>query len=104
MQAELYATPYKICQCLKNRKTLYINLTPKNISEIKPWDLLYVELIGPYSKSIRQHHPGGAIIKNNFSITCMTMIKPTMGWFEIVKILTYNLDEVAGDNYEYIDE
>ena len=43
-------------------------------------------------------------MKNNVSLTCITMVIPTTGWFEIVKIPTYDLNEVTGDNDEYIDE
>ena len=32
----------------------------------------------------------------------MTMIYPSTGWFEIVEIPTYDLDEVMGGNDEYI--
>ena len=35
-------------------------------------------LIGPYSKSIQQQQTGGAIIKNNASLTCMAIIDPAM--------------------------
>ena len=63
-----------------------------------------MDVLGPYNNSIRQQQPGGAIIKNNFSITCMTMIDPATSWFEISEIPTYNLDEVAGSNDEYIDK
>ena len=34
----------------------------------------------------------------------MKMIDPAWGWLEIVVILTYDLDEVTGSNYEYIDK
>ena len=47
---------------------------------------------------------GGAIIKNNVSLTCMAMSGPTMGLFEIVKVLTYELNELTGANDEYIDK
>ena len=63
-----------------------------------------VDLIGLYSKSIRQHQPGGAIIKNNVSLTCLKMIDPATGWFEIVEMPTYDLDEVTGGNNEYTDK
>ena len=63
---------------------------------------MHVDLIGPYSKSIRQHNPGGAIIQNDDSLTCMTMVDPVTGWFEVVKILTFDLDEVTAGNDEYI--
>ena len=34
----------------------------------------------------------------------MTMIDPPTGWFKIVEIPTYNLDEVTGGNDDYIDK
>ena len=79
-------------------KTIYGSLPPKNIAELKPWYTVHLDLIGPYSKSIRQQHPGGAIIKNNFSLAFMTMIDPYMGWFEIFKVPTFYLYEVTSGN------
>ena len=38
------------------------------------------------------------------SLTCMTMIDPATGWFDIVEILTFDLDEVTAGNDEYIDK
>ena len=32
------------------------------------------------------------------------MIDPATGWFDIVKILAFDLDEVKAGNYEYIDK
>ena len=63
-----------------------------------------MDLIGPYIKSIKQQNPGGAIIWKNISLTCMKMIDPATGWFEIVEILTFDLDEVRAGNNEYIDK
>ena len=63
-----------------------------------------MDLIGPYSKSIRKQRPGGAIIHNNDSLTCMKMIDPATVWFKIVDILTFDLDEVTAGNDEYIDK
>ena len=82
-QSELFAKTCKIFQQFKNRKTLYGHLPPKNISELKPWYLVHVDLIGPYSNSIRQQQPGGTVIRKNASLTCMAMIDPFKGWFEI---------------------
>ena len=104
MQAELYSKSCKICQQFKYINTLYGRLPPKNISGIKPWDAVHVELIGLYSNYIIQQQPGGAIIKIYVSLTCMTMIDPATGWFGIVKVPTYDLDEVMRNNYEYIDK
>ena len=58
---------------------------------------------GSYSKSIIQQQPGGAIIKNNLSLICITMINPATGWFETVEVLTYYIVEVTNGNDEYID-
>ena len=51
-QVELYSKPFKICHQFKNRNNIYGNLPSNNIAEVKPWDSVHVELIGPYSKSI----------------------------------------------------
>ena len=34
----------------------------------------------------------------------MSMIDPAKGWFEIVEVPTFDLDEVTGGNDEYIDK
>ena len=51
-QAEMFAKTFKICQQFKKRKTIYGHLQPNNISELKRWDLVHVDLIGPYRNSI----------------------------------------------------
>ena len=84
MQADLYAKPCKICQQFKKINTIYGNLTPKKLEELKSWDLVQVYLIGPYIHSIRQHQPGGAIIRNNDSLTCMYMIDSTTCYINIL--------------------
>ena len=63
-----------------------------------------MNLLGPHSNSIRQEQMGVAIIQNNISLTCITMIGPSTGWFEISKVMTYDLDEIMVNNYEYIDK
>ena len=67
MKVKMYAKLCKICRSIKNIKTLYGNLPHSNIAEIRLWDSVHVELIISYSKSIRQQHPGGAIITTNVS-------------------------------------
>ena len=59
-------------------------MPPKNIVELKPWDLVHVDLIGPYRKSIIQQQPGVTVILKNSSLACMTMIDLATDWFEIV--------------------
>ena len=67
-----------------------MNLPPENTAELKPGDSVHVDLIGPYIKYIRQHQPGGTIIQNNVSMTCMAIIDPATGWFEKVKYRRLN--------------
>ena len=100
----MYANLCNICQQFKNRKTIYGNLPSKNITELKAWDLVYVYLVGLYRKSIRQHQPGGVIIRKNVNLTRMTMNDPATGWFEIIEIPTFDLNKVTAGNDEYIDK
>ena len=72
--------------------------------ELKPWDTLYLDLIGPYTKYIIQQHPGDAIINNNGTLTWMMMIDPATGWFEIFEVPTFELDDITVGNDEYIDK
>ena len=51
-QADLYTEMCKICQWFKKRNTIYGCLSPKNITELKPWRMVHVDLIGPYRNSI----------------------------------------------------
>ena len=98
MQAKLFTKMCNTFQQFKNRKTLYEHMPSKNIAELKPWDLVHVGLIGLYRKSIRQQQPGGTVICKNDRLTCMTIIDPASGWFEIVEIPTFNLKEVMSGN------
>ena len=98
MKAELFAKTCKIFQQFKKRETICGNLPPNNIAELKQWYTVHVDLIGTYSKSIIQQKPGLTVIRNNASITCMTMIDPSTGWFKISKITMFDLKEVALGN------
>ena len=89
---------------VKKIKTIYEPLSSKKIVEIKPWDTVHVNLIVPYSKSIRQQQPCGAIITNNFILACMMMIYPSTGWFEVVEVLKFDLNGVTCNNVEYVEK
>ena len=97
-QAEMFSKTHKIYQQFKKRNTIYVHLPPKNIAELKPWYLVHVDLIGPYSKSIIQQEPGGTVIRNNASLTWIKIIDPDTGWFNIFKIPMFGLKEVALGN------
>ena len=97
-QEELYANPCKICHQFKRRNTQYGHLPPNNIAELKPWDMVHVDLIGSYINIIRQPNTVENTTRNNVSRTCMTIIDSAAGWFEVVKLTTFDLDEVTGGN------
>ena len=87
---------------VQNKEILYGHLPPKNIVELKPWDTVHVNLVGPYSKSIIQQQPGFTVILKNTILIYITMINPATGWFNIVKIPKFDLEEVTIRNDEYI--
>ena len=60
--------------------------------------MVHIDLIGPYIKSIIKQQPGNAIIRKNSSMTCMAMIVPATGWFEIVEIPTFNFNDLMSGN------
>ena len=76
MQAELYAKQCKIFQQFKERKNNYDRLAPKKFAEPKTWDTVHMDMIVPYSKSIRQQQLNIPIIKNNVNLICMTILNP----------------------------
>ena len=69
-----YVTSCPTCQRNKRKNKKYGHLPPK-VAESKPWDVLCVDLIGPYT--IRRK--GEELIQ----FKCVTMIDPATGWFEI---------------------
>ena len=55
-------------------------------------------------KSVRQQKLGCATINNYVIISFMKIIDPVTGWFETVKVLTFDLDKVTSDNDKFIDK
>ena len=74
------------------------------IAASKLWYSMHIDLIGPYSKSIRHQKPGGTIIKKGVSLACLKIVDPTTGWFEIIKFPCFDFNEVSRVNIEYIDK
>jgi len=58
------------------------------MEELKPWDTVHVDLIGPYSVLMKQQLPDGRIRQKEVKLTCMTMIDPATGC-----IVSLNVDE-----------
>ena len=79
-----------VCQVTKKRHMKYGQLPPKE-AEIIPWDVLCVDLIGPY-KITRKHMPKN---QQELILHCLTMIDPATGWFEIVPIRNKTAIEIA---------
>ena len=103
-QAELSIKICKECQHFKKRKILYGNIPSNIIVAFKKCNSMYIDMIVPYFKSIRQKKPGGTFINKDMRLNCMKMIYLTTGWFEIFEVPWFDLNEVAGGNSEYIDK
>jgi hypothetical protein len=70
-------TKCHLCQKTKRTGKKYGHLPPKEAETI-PWDVLCVDLIGPYTIKRRG--------KKNLTLWCVTMIDPATGWFEMREI------------------
>ena len=75
-----------MCQINKRNKKKYGHL-PEKEAEATPWDILCVDLIGPYT--IKRKH------KQDLTFWCVTMIDPASGWFELRTIQTKSADGIA---------
>ena len=69
----------------QNKKVKYGKLPLKEV-EATPWDVLCIDLIGPYE-----------ITNNNKKLTlwALTMIDPATGWFDMASIKTKTADVIA---------
>ena len=72
-----YTKVCDICQRYKKQKNKYGKLPPKE-AEVVPWNLLCVDLVGPYTVTL----------KNNRETTlfAMTFIDTATSWFEICEV------------------
>ena len=52
---------------------------PAKQAEASPWEVLCVDLIGPYKIDIKNS-------RKPLQLWCLTMIDPATGWLEIVEI------------------
>ena len=70
----------------KRRKIKYGHLPAKE-AEVKPWDVLCIDLIGPYT--FKQPN------NQTRTLWALTMIDPATGWFEMTEINTKRADVIA---------
>ena len=95
----------EVCQLHKPRKTKYGHLPPKRVGELVPWNTIHVDLIGPYSITAQQFQTNGTTTKQELQFTCMTMIDPVTGWFEIVEVPNYIVKDIINKkSFEAIDK
>ena len=69
----------KLCQLTKKKNIKYGKLPPKE-AEADPWDVLCVDMIGPYKI------PHAIDKKRIMELWAVTMIDPATGWFEITQV------------------
>ena len=93
-QAADFCKKCKTCQQHKPKRTKYGHLPLKNVGDLTPWKTVHVDLIGPYSITAQQLQTDGTITEKEFQLTCMTMIDPATGWFEIVEVPSYIIENV----------
>ena len=74
------------CQITKTNKRKIGHLPPKEAG-CEPWEILCIDLIGPYHINRRG--------KKDLTLHCMTMIDPATGWFEITEIPGKQADVLA---------
>jgi hypothetical protein len=77
------------CQLNKKHQLKYGKIPPKD-PDIIPWDVLCIDLIGPYVITVDMNGNKKEII-----LHCLTMIDPATGWFEIVEIPNKRADYVS---------
>ena len=94
------------CQKCKKIKIKYGHLPPKNVGTLTPWETVHIDLVGPYSLTEKQYHPDGSIQSKELQLTCMTMLDPVTGWFEIVEVPNYIVVDVKNkmDHQQLIDK
>jgi hypothetical protein len=77
------------CQLNKKHQLKYRKIPPKD-PDIILWDVLCIDLIGPYIITVELNGNKKEII-----LHCLTMIDPATGWFKIAEIPNKRADYVS---------
>jgi hypothetical protein len=93
-QATSFCQRCQECQKHKPCKRKYGHLPPRNVGQLIPWNTVHMDLIGPYSITTKQFQLGCSIVEQDMQLTCMIMIDPVTGWFEIVEVLNYIIKDI----------
>ena len=94
-QCNTYCRRCHVCQKFKSQKRKYGHLPPRNVEPQVPWNTVHVDLVGPYSLMAKQSQPQGDIKNVELRLTCMTMIDPVTGWFEIAEVPNYIVNDLV---------
>ena len=86
----------KGCQLHKPRKRKYGQLPPKNMRELTSWSTVHIDLIGPYTVTAQQNQPGSTTRTQEVELhlTYMTMLDQATGWFEIVEVPSFIVEDM----------
>jgi len=88
LRAEVHDVCSKCHTCQKTkRSTRKYGHLPEKEAQTDPWDVLCVDLIGPYTIKRRG--------KKSLTLWCVTMIDPATGWFEMKEITNKTAINVA---------
>ena len=78
--------------------------SPKRVETLVPWETVHIDLIGPYTVTAQQIQPGGELKEVELKLTAMTMVDPATGWFDMVEVPYYSIDEVKKNKNKFIDK
>ena len=81
------------CALTKRSNKRNYGLLPEKKAESEPWEILCIDLIGPYSipTKKKRNQKEARVLK----LWALTMIDPATGWLEIKDIKTKQADNVA---------
>ena len=86
-----HTTKCLICQKNKVSKIHYGKL-PAKVAESTPWEILAVDLVGPYTVTFSDSTEG--------TLNAMTMIDPATGWLEVHEIKNKTSDNISRILYQ----
>ena len=94
VQSTNFCKKCETCQLYKSRKRKFGELPPKNVGKLIPWHTVHTDLVGPYSITAKQQQVDNTIKEVELQLTCMTIIDPATGWFEIIEVPNYIIEEL----------
>lgn len=83
-QAEQLCKKCHTCQKFKKHQRHYGHLLPKDIGQLRPWNKVHIDLVGPYSIKAHQQQPHiegeePSTKEVELKLTAMTFVDPATG-------------------------